>query len=228
MLRNFGFLVFIFLLFTEVVVAQQDDWGVWTALDVEKKLNKRWDAVAGFEYRTKDGIDITDQIRSSLGLKFNPKKFPFKFDAGYTLIADKKQKRDIFVYRHRFQLSATGSYKFDRFTASWRPRLQATFFSEDDKKADEMNDYRWVMRNRFGLKYNIKKTPFKPYIQYEFFNRFLSDLSPSYYKNRFSTGIEINIGKKQELDIGYKRDNEVKNNKNHRFDVIAAGYKLLF
>ena len=171
---------------------------------------------------------MTDQIRSSFGLKYNPKKFPFKFSADYMLIANKKQKKDIFVYRHRFQLSATGSYKFDRFTVSWRPRLQTTFFGENDKKSDEMDDYRWVIRNRFGLKYNIRKTPLKPYVQYEFFNRIFSDLSPSYYKNRLSTGVEINIGKNHELDIGYKRNNELKNDKKYRFDVVAMGYAFSF
>ena len=219
---------FFLLLCADVVVAQQDDWGVWTTIDVEKKFYKRWNTGAGFEYRSKDGLSLTDQMRGSLGVQYNPKKIPFKFGVNYTLIADKKQKRDIFVNRHRFTLNATGSYKFNRFTASWRPRLQATFYDEADKDADELDDYRWVVRNRFGLKYNIKKTPLKPYIQYELFNRIFSDLSPSYYKNRFSAGVEISIGKKHEFDIGYKRDSELKNDKKYRFDVVSVGYAFSF
>ena len=220
----FGFFL---LLCLEAVVAQQNDWGIWTTVDIEKKLNKSWNADVGFEYRSKDGTSLTDQIRGSLGVDYKPYKF-LKFGASYTLIANKKQKRDVFVNRHRFTLNATASYKFDRFTASWRPRLQATFYDPSEKDADELDNYRWVMRNRFGLKYNIKKTPLKPYAQYEMFNRIFSDLSPSYYKNRFSTGVEISIGKCHELELGYKRNSELKNDKKYRFDVVAVGYTFVF
>ena len=226
MLRSviFGFF---FLLCVEMVVAQQNDWGVWTTADIEKKLNKRWNATAGLEYRTKDGLAKTDQIRSSLGAEYQPWKF-IKFGVAYTLIANKKQKRDILVYRHRFTFNTTASYKFDRFTASWRPRLQATFYDKTEKDADELDNYRWVVRNRFGLKYNIRKLPLKPYVQFELFNRIFSDVAPSYYKNRLSAGMEIGIGKRQALDFGYKRDSELKNDKKYLFNVIAVGYTFTF
>jgi hypothetical protein len=226
MLRSvvFGF----FLLFcAEMVVAQQNDWGVWTTADIEKKLNKRWNAAAGLEYRTKDGLAKTDQIRSSLGAEYQPWKF-IKFGAAYTLIADKKQKRDILVYRHRFTFNTTASYKFDRFTASWRPRLQATFYDKTEKDADELDNYRWVVRNRFGLKYNIRKLPLKPYVQFEIFNRIFSDIAPSYYKNRLSAGIEIGIGKRHTLDFGYKRDSELDNGKKYLFNAVTVGYTFAF
>ena len=216
------------LLCVRTVVAQQNDWGVWTTMDIEKKLNKRWNVGAGLEYRSQDGLSLTDQIRGSLGFQYNPKKTPFKFGVNYTLIANKKQKKDIFVNRHRFTFSATGSYKYDRFTASWRPRLQATFYDTTEKDPDELDNYRWVVRNRFGLKYNVPKLPLKPYVQIEIFNRVFSDLTPSYYKNRFSTGVEIGIGKRHELDFGYKRNSELKNDKKYLFNAVAVGYTFAF
>jgi len=209
----------------EPVVAQTDDWGVWSTIDIEKKLNKRWNAAAGLEYRWEDGMALTDQIRGNFGAVYNPKKIPVKFGVGYTLIANKKTKKDIFVYRNRFQLEATGSFKFNRFTVSWRPRLQATFYDPTEKKG---GDEKWVMRNRFGLKYNIKKTPFKLYTQFEFFNRIFSELEPSYYKNRFSTGVDISIGKKHGLDIGYKQENKLSGYEKTRFDVLYVGYTFSF
>ena len=213
------------LLFAEVCVAQQNDWGIWTTVDIEKKLNKKWNADAGLEYRTKDGTSLTDQIRGSFGVDYQQWKY-LKFGAVYTLIADKKQKRDIFMQRHRFSLDATASYKFNRFKASWRPRLQATFYDESEMDADELDNYRWVARNRFSLNYNVPKLPLKPYAQIELFNRIFSDLTPGYYKNRFSTGVEIGIGKRHELDLGYKRDSELSNDKSFRFDAVSVGYKL--
>ena len=221
---------FIFLMCVESVVAQIDeyDWGVWSSIDIEKKTNKRWGAAGGFEYRWKEGMAKTDQIRGSLGIEYNPKKIPFKFGVSYMLIADKKQKKDIFLYRNRFTLFAMGSYKFNRFTASWRPRLQATFYDPTERDAKEMDDYRWVVRNRFGLNYNIRKLPLKPYVQFEMFTRIFSDLKPVYNQNRFSAGLKIGMGKKHDLDIGYKQENELSDYMKFRFNVCYVGYTFAF
>lgn len=230
MLRLSAVFVFIFLLCVESVVAQIDeyDWGVWSSIDIEKKLNKRWIADGAFEYRWKEGMAKTDQIRGSLGIDYNPKKIPFKFGASYMLIANKKQKKDIFVYRNRFTLGAMGSFKFYRFTANWRPRIQATFYDQTEKKAEESDDYRWVVRNRFGLNYNIRKFPLKPYIHFEIFTRVFSDEKPAYYQNRFSAGFKISMGKKHDLDIGYKQENELKKDMKSRFNVCYVGYSFAF
>ena len=229
MLRFVVFLIFIFLMSVKSVVAQIDnyDWWLWSSIDIEKKLNKRWNTIAGFEYRWKDGVALTDQVRGSLGVDYKLHKY-LKLGVAYTLIADKKQKKDIFLYRNRFTFNAMTSYKFKRFTASWRPRLQATFYDPTERDADELEDYRWVVLNRFGLNYNIRKFPLKPYIQFEIFNRIFSDLKPSYNQNRFSAGLDIGIGKKHELDIGYKQENELSEYKKERFDVVYAGYTFSF
>lgn len=83
----------------------------------------------------------------------------------------------------------------------------------DNDPTEEKNDEKWVVRNRFGLKYNVPKLPLKPYAQLEIYNRIFSNLAPSHYKNRFSAGVEISIGKRHDLDIGYKRDNELSKDK---------------
>ena len=227
MLRISGILAFILFLCPEAVIAQASDWGLWTTVGIEKKLNKRWDIGFGSEYRWKEGTALTDQVRGSLDIDYKPWKF-LKFGAGYVLIADKKKKKDIFVYRHRFKLDATASYKLKRITASWRLRMQATLYDKTEMDDDELDNYRWVARNRFGLKYNVPKLPLKPYAQFEVFNRMFSDITPGYYKNRISAGVEIGVGKRHELDIGYKRNSEVSDDERFNFDVISIGYKFMF
>ena len=206
------------------VSAQNSDWGVRTGIELEKKLNKKWEIGLGGEYRWKEGMSLTDQVRGTFDAGYKPLKF-LKLGAGYELIADKKQKRDIFLYRHRFKLDATGSFKYQRFTMSWRPRLQVTFY-DDDVGDDELDNYRWVLRNRFGLNYNIRKVPLKPYVRIEIYNRVFSN--PDYYKNRFSTGLEYTIAKQHEIDLGYKRDSEISNGTKSYFDVLEVKYKYSF
>jgi len=219
------FFSIILTLCTAGLSAQNSDWGVRTGIEVEKKLNKKWEIGFGGEYRWKEGMSLTDQIRGSFETGYKPWKF-LKIGAGYELIADKKKKRDSYINRHRFKLDATGSYKYGRFTANWRPRLQITLYDDDDVDDDEPDNYRWVMRNRFGLNYNIPKIPVKPYIQIEIYHRVFNN--PDYYKNRFSTGLEYTITKHHEIDLGYKRDSEIANGKKSYFDVLAVKYKFSF
>ncbi len=221
------FIVFILLMNTTLVFTQTTDWRLWTDVGVEKQLSKKWTLGIEAEYRWKNDISATDQIRGSVDVSYRLNKY-VKFGAGYELIADKKQKKDIFAYRNRFMVQATGSYKLARFTVSWRPRLQTTILgdSETNKKVGSDN-YNWVIRNRFGLKYNIPKVPITPYTHFEIYNRLFSDLS-SHYKNRFSVGIEFNPGKHHSFDLGYKLDNEVFISQKYRFNIINIGYTFSF
>ena len=210
------------------LLAQNSDRGLWTSLDVEKKLSKKWELGAGAEYRWKDNISATDQIRGSLDISRKMGKY-VKLGAGYVLIADKKVKRDIFEYRNRFFMQATGSYKYARFTASWRTRMQLTLMETDAPRGDIFeDDYKWVWRNRFGLKYDIKGLPLTPYANIELFHHFFSGSDPGYFKNRFSIGAEYKINKRHSLEVGYKLDTEIDVKKKYKNNVVKIGYMYSF
>lgn len=208
-----------------LVFAQKSDWGLWTSIDLEKKLSKKWELDVSGQYRWKDNISLTDQIRGSADVSRKAGKY-VKLGAGYELIAKKKVKQDVFVYRNRFRMQATGSYKYARFTAIWRSRIQLTLL-ENSNTSDDDNQ-KWVLRNRFGLKYDIKKTPLKPYVNVELFHQLFSDLKYSYYQNRFSAGIEYSLNKRHTLEAGYKLETEVKGSKKDKLNVIKIGYLFSF
>ncbi len=223
-----GYFILILLMAnTSWLLAQTTDWGLWTDVGVEAKLSRKWAVGIGGQYRWKENISLTDQIRGSADVNYRLNKY-VKLGVGYELIADKKKKKDIFVYRNRFMVQATGSYKYARFTASWRPRLQTTVLSDSElgDKAGTDN-YRWVLRNRFGLKYNIRHVPLNPYANFEIYNRVFSDLA-SHYKNRFGAGIEFNPGKHHSFDLGYKFESEVLASQKYKFNIINIGYTFSF
>ncbi len=209
-----------------LLLAQDTDWRLWTDVGVEKKLSKKWTLGVGAEYRWKNDISATDQIRGSADVSYKLNKY-VKFGAGYELIADKKLKKDIFVYRNRFMVQATGSYKYARFTASWRPRLQTTILDDSETSKAGTDNYNWVLRNRFGLKYDIRHVPLTPYANFEIYNRLFSDLS-SHYKNRFGAGIEFTPSKHHSFDLGYKFDSEVFLSQRYKFNIINIGYTFSF
>ena len=209
--------------------AQNSDWGLWTSLDAEKKLSKNWELGVTGQYRWKDNISVTDQIRGAVDISRKMGKY-VKLSAGYELIAKYKTKKDIFVYRNRFRLNATGAYKYARFTASWRTRMQLTLLEKDDTQGAifENDNYKWVWRNRFDLKYDIRKTPLKPYFNVELFHQLFGGSEPAYISNRISAGIEYKLSKHHTLEVGYKLENEIDARKKYRTNVVKLGYIFSF
>ena len=223
--------LFAILFFANVSMsfAQRNDWGLWTNIGVEKELSKSWDLSVGIEHRGKVNLSATEQIRGSVSISRNLGKY-FKLGTGYGLIANKKA-RNIFEYRNRIHLQATGSYKYARLTTSWRSRVQLTIMETDDGEPRgnifEDDRYKWIWRNRFGLKYDIKGLPLKPYINIELFNQLFSDLgSAGYYQNRFNVGFEYILGNHHTFDVGYFLQNEIDSSKKDNF--IRLGYTFSF
>ena len=219
--------VFAMILLANVsfVFPQSSDFGLWTSIDAEKKLTKNWDLDVAAQYRMKDKFSITDQMRGSVDVSRKTGKY-LKLGAGYELIAKNKVNQETYVYRNRFRIQATGSYKYARFTASWRTRMQLTLLGNSNKP--DVDNQKWVWRNRFGLKYDIKKTPLKPYINFEFFHQLFSDMKYSYYQNRFSTGVEYSLNKRNTLEAGYKLETEVDGAYKNKLNVIKLGYVFAF
>jgi len=223
-------LLIVFLLTNSALsFAQNSDWGLWTSIDAEKRLSKNWELALDAQYRWKDNISITDQIRAGADISRKLGDY-LKLGAGYELIAKHKVKQDAYVYRNRFRLQATGSYKYARFSASWRTRMQLTLMETDEARGDifQGESNKWVWRNRFGLKYNIRKTPLKPYINFELFHNLFNDMEYSYFQNRFSIGMEYSLNKHHTLEAGYICETEIDAMKKNKLNVIKLGYVYSF
>lgn len=131
------------------------EFGVWTSVGVEKKINKKWSVEAEGEFRTADALN--EVSRYSFGLSTSYKMCSWlKADAGYTLLRDYTRastslqwKEDVYDdddymwseyelddnadfwrTRHRVNVSLTGSVKIDRFKISLRERWQYTYQPE--------------------------------------------------------------------------------------------------
>ena len=52
-------------------MAQSDDFGLWSEVNLEKKLSKKWSLDAGVEYRNRDNMKTAD--RWSFGVDANYK-----------------------------------------------------------------------------------------------------------------------------------------------------------
>jgi long-subunit fatty acid transport protein len=233
------------LVTTGTVLAQDNDFGIWTNIGAEKKLGN-WGIGLEAEYRTRDNSGTSD--RWSWGLKGSYKLNKYvKFDAGYTLLYDNNHKltyhddgsinkeANFWGLRHRVFASVTGSYKVNNWTFSLRERWQYTYRPE--KTISERYDYdqedydgepktysgkgKNVLRSRLQAAYSIGKTGLEPYANVELYNSWGID------KVRYTAGIEWDINKHHEVEL-YYRYQDPHDSDESKIHILGLAYQFKF
>lgn len=203
--------------------AQKDDFGIWSEVNVEKKINSNWSLDAGAEYRTRDNASEGDRWSVGADLSYKVNKW-LKASVGYSLLDDHrekvndsgKKKTNYWGLRHRVNVSATASKSWGNLGVSLRERWQYTYRPEktvdrewtytdddDDRYEGQFADKhtfagkgKHVWRNRLQLKYKLSKT-WRPYVSAE------SHVAKRLEKMRYIGGTEIRINKKSSFDLSY-------------------------
>lgn len=136
--------------------AQSDDFGMWTSVELEKKVNKKFSLGLEAEMRTRD--DAGEMDRWSFGLSGSYKLTKWlKAGAGYTLLYDNNEKCSYYDdeddegepwygkvkrqaqywgIRHRVYAGLQGSVDVGRFKLSLRERWQYTYRPEKTASRD--------------------------------------------------------------------------------------------
>lgn len=231
--------------------AQDDDFGIWTEANIEKKINRSLTIDGGIEMRTRDDA-FGDIDRWSVGVGATYKINDWlKASLSYSLLDDNNHKvnnsgkkyADYWGLRHRLNVSLTASHAIGRLGISLRERWQYTYRPEktvdrywtytdedDDRYEGSLADshtYRgkcsnkW--RNRLQLKYKLNKQ-WRPYLSAE------STIGGSGLdKMRYSVGTEIRLTKQHWLDVKYLyqhtyKDDDSEGNRH----VLGIGYTYKF
>ena len=230
--------------------AQSDDFGVWTSVGVEKKINKKVSVGLEAELRTRDDVSELDRWSVGLDGQYKITKW-LKVSAGYSLLNDNNRKityketngmpnklAEYWGVRHRFNVSLTGSRKFGNLQASLRERWQYTY--RPSKTIDQRWDYddeefdnkpktynargKNVLRSRLQLSYDIPNCHVEPYVSAEAFNAW------SVEKMRYTAGADWKISKKHAVGIYYLyqsvHDDDDDNEPNRH--VLGVEYKFKF
>ncbi|MBR0037858.1 MAG: DUF2490 domain-containing protein [Bacteroidales bacterium] len=226
--------------------AEGDDFGMWGEVNVEKKINKRWSADAGVEFRSRNDLNTAD--RWSVGANINYKINNWlKASAGYSWLDDHRHKvntsgkkyADYWGSRHRVNVSLTGSQTFGKLTVSLRERWQYTYrpektvtryWTEASGKtvgavADE-HEYssksKNVWRNRLLLKYKASSM-WRPYLSAE------TSFSKELEKVRYAAGTEMRLNKQHSFDLKYIYQSLYNNDDDEaNRHIIAVGYTFKF
>lgn len=244
------FHILVLLMLPLVACAQSDDFGIWTSVSADKKINKKFSVGIDAELRSRDDASELDRWSVGIGGQYKLTKW-LKASAGYSLLRDNNYKvtykatngmpnklAEYWGTRHRVNFSLTASQKLGNIELSLRERWQYTYRPE--KTIDERWDYddeeydgkpktykgkgKNVLRSRLQLGYDIPNSHFEPYISAEMYNAW------SVQKMRYSAGIDWKVSKKTAVGVYYiyqsVHDDEDDNEPNRH--ILGLEYKLKF
>ena len=228
--------------------AQNDKFGTWTGVSLDKKLSKQLTLGTELELRTGNNLKNIDRWSAGISLDYRLAKW-LKAGAGYTYLYDyhpeaytyqddgdlNKRTMTYFGSRHRLNVSLTASKDFGKLSVSLRERWQYTYRPE---QANKRMDYQHsdlgysypvkgkatnMWRNKLQLKYKATRL-LQPYLYGETYVG-----GSGFDKLRLSLGIELKLSKQSSLNVGYVYqkvydDDDEEGNKH----VFSIGYKYKF
>ena len=228
--------------------AQNDEFGTWTGVSLDKKLSKQLTLGTELELRTGNNLKNIDRWSAGISLDYRLAKW-LKAGAGYTYLYDyhpeaytyqddgdlNKRTMTYFGSRHRLNVSLTTSKDFGKLSVSLRERWQYTYRPE---QANKRMDYQHsdlgysypvkgkatnMWRNKLQLKYKATRL-LQPYLYGETYVG-----GSGFDKLRLSLGTELKLSKQSSLNVGYVYqkvydDDDEEGNKH----VFSIGYKYKF
>ena len=208
-IRNSTFL----LLFCSLsVYSQQADFQSWTSFKLSKKVYKRTNISVKEGVRFRENSSLIKKVFTDLKLSHRIKKTDLEISIGYRL-ADEYDITFSSEYKYRYYCDFTNDYKFKRFTFSFRERLQLqgknTYFTP-------------LFRQKVEMSYNVRKTPFKPYVQLELFINFDDQLE----KMRYTAGFSHPLTKDLNATLFYRIQQEF--NTSIRENLFILGTSLSY
>lgn len=201
------------------VHAQGSDFGVWSSVGAEKTILPGLEASVEGEFRTRNDLGTVDRYAGELGLSYKVCKF-LKIGGAYSYIRFNHEKRG-WENGHRYNLFATGSYKWNRFTLSLRERYQHTYrkgVSSTQKRANPKD----VLRSRLQLAYDIRKSPLKPYASMELYHTLNDPQDNGLEKIRYTIGTDYKLTKKHVFQVYYRFQDDRSGDADKH--VLGVGY----
>lgn len=212
--------------------AQDTDFGLWTTLDLSKKLDNGLKLAFEEEYRLRNDLMTTDKFQSTFELSYKLGNY-FTPSISYTLInyyhpRDDEHAHNYWETRHRFNVFGEGEIDLGRFTFSVRERLQTTYRVLDSLSSAKINP-KLMLRSKASLSYNVKGLPLEPFAFVEFHHLLNKKGDPmSYEKYRVGGGLKYTYKKTLSVKLGYLYTAESDLDEGEKANVLTVGFGYKF
>ena len=210
--------------------AQGDDFGIWYDLDIEKRVNNKFDIDFSLGHRSRENHQVADRLNAGIGASYKLTEW-LKVSADYSFLYDHNHKvndsgkkySDFWGLRHRVSVSLTASQQFGRLGISLRERWQYTYrpektvdrywnyTDEDDDRyygepvvkngATEQHTYSGKGKSVWRNRLQLKYKVTKMWRPYLAGESYVAGSGLD--KIRLSAGTEIRLSKQHWLDVKY-------------------------
>lgn len=226
----FKFIYFIlFILFMQTKSFSQNvkDFGIWTKVGLEYKLNDKFNLSFSEGLRTKENTTRLNSLYSELGLEYKVVK-GIKTRIAYRSM-QRLGKENYFSYRHRFAWDVNYKYSNGRFTFGYRHRIQTGVKKYYSSKLGKIPA--WNYRHRLQVKYEYNKRV-EPFASAEV-NIQLYDARQMMFNNsanrlRYQIGTDVNFNSRSSISIYYMIQDEFNTEKEVDQYILGFEYSYKF
>lgn len=227
--------------------AQNADFGIWTDIGAEKKINKKWSVEAETSLRTRDNTSKFDRWSIGVATDYRIARW-LKAGAGYDLLVDRRETSLSYhadgsvnkitpafsQLRHRLHADLTASFKAGRFGFSLRERYQYTLRPTSHNRRYDTDTEEWsdmksksshISRTRLNIEYNIRHCPLTPGIGGELFCG-----KGGVQKYRLTVGTDIKVDKHNVFTLCYRFQDVTTSDDdgNGNMHILGVGYTHKF
>jgi hypothetical protein len=216
-------LFFSFLGFSSLCFGQVNDAGLWTSLDIQKDIGKRFNLDGNVELRFNENVTElgTCYGEASLGYELHKR---VDVSVGYRFIG-KRRLDDSYSFRHRLIFNLSYRKKFNKFSAAIRVRYQSQF--TDVSKSENWQVPEEYLRTKLTLKYDTDKK-WNPFAAAETFYQLGGTDGILFNEYRLSAGVDYDFTKRSSLSLAYIFDREVQVSNPWTNYVVSIGWKYQF
>ena len=186
---------------------RSQDAELWTALTLNKKVNKKIDVSTNLAYRRQNNFSDFKSSFVQFNVKYDLLK---KLYVGTSYRYTDRPGAD---YEHIWMFRSRYKYRLKPFDLSARFRY--------DYRLNESSETRQIFRQKLQVKYRRKKKFYRPYVFYEFFYEKSFNYS-DYNRYRLGFGSEFRVTKDFSLNLAYflqSDQNQARPEDSYVFDV---------
>ncbi len=208
-IRNSFLLLFIC---TISAYSQQNDFQSWSSIKISKKIYKRTNISVKEGFRFRENSSLISKNFTDVKISHRIKKTDFEFSIGYRFSNDFDLDFST-ENKHRYYSDFSSRYKYKRFKISFRDRLQCQ---------GNRSGFSTLFRQKVDVSYNVRKTPFEPFLQFEFF----MNMNEEFEKLRYTIGFSHPIFKDLNGDFFYRIQQDL--NTDNRENMFILGTSLSY
>lgn len=203
--------------------SQVNDAGLWTSIDIDKKIAGGFTASLSEELRFNENITELGTAFTEIGIEH---KIVKRLSGGisYRFIQNRRIDNSYSI-RHRMNFDLAYRMKFKRVIASLRERLQSQV--KDVQTSAEGFSPGYYLRSKLTVKYDLNKK-YTPWISCEMFYQLNNPAGNELDNIRYALGFDYKFNKKNSITLFYMINQQVNVNDPWTSYISGINYSYNF